>query len=65
MNDFTITWSPVKRELPDSDTTVLVHLEDGEVWTGFLDEGVWRFVSGERIEAEVMHWAHFPEPPQD
>jgi hypothetical protein len=50
---------------PDEDRTVLVHMEDGEVWTGFLDEGVWRFVSGDRIEAEVLHWAHFPEPPQD
>ena len=50
---------------PDEDRTVLVHMEDGEVWTGFLDEGVWRFVSGDRIEAKVLHWAHFPEPPQD
>jgi hypothetical protein len=48
---------------PDADRTVLVHMEDGEVWTGFLDGDTWRFVSGDRIEARVLHWAHFPEPP--
>jgi hypothetical protein len=49
--------------LPDSDITVLVHLADGEVWTGFHDGDCWRFVSGDRIEAGVVHWAPFPEPP--
>jgi hypothetical protein len=58
-----ITWSPAKRGLPDSDITVLVHLADGEVWTGFHDGEVWRFVSGDRIESQVVHWAPFPEPP--
>ena len=58
-----ITWSPAKRGLPDSDITVLVHLADGEVWTGFLDADTWRYVSGDRIEAAVLHWADFPPPP--
>lgn len=57
-------WRPVEIELPDSDTTVLVHLEDGEVWTGFLDGTTWRFVSADTIDGEVLHWAHFPAPPQ-
>lgn len=59
-----ITWSPAMDGLPDSDITVLVHLADGEVWTGFHDGEVWRFVSGDRIESKVVHWAHFPKPPQ-
>jgi hypothetical protein len=59
----TITWVDAAEELPDADQTVLVHLEDGEVWTGFLDGTTWRFVSAEEIETPVMHWAAFPEPP--
>lgn len=59
-----LVWRKVKDELPDDDQTVLVHMDDGEVWTGFLDTEVWRFVSGDRIEAEVLHWMPFPEPPE-
>ena len=50
-------------ELPDDEETVLLHLEGGEVWTGFLDGRVWRFVSADKIEEEVLHWAPFPHPP--
>lgn len=57
-----IHWTSPDDELPD--TTVLVHLEDGEVWTGFLDGTTWRFVSGDSIDGEVLHWADFPAPPQ-
>jgi hypothetical protein len=57
-----IHWQPAANP-PDADQTVLVHLADGEVWTGFLDGDTWRFVSGDRIEAAVLHWADFPEPP--
>jgi hypothetical protein len=58
-----ITWSPAKRGLPDSDTTVLVHLADGEVCTGFLDGDIWRNLYWGRIDAAVLHWADFPQPP--
>jgi hypothetical protein len=58
-----ISWTSTNDELPDTDTTVLVHLEDGEVWTGFLDGNTWRFVSSDKIDGEVLHWAHFPQPP--
>jgi hypothetical protein len=57
-----ITWHPASTP-PDTDITVLVHLADGEVWTGFLDADTWRYVSGDRIEAAVLHWADFPPPP--
>lgn len=57
-----VFWVPATA-LPDDDQTVLLHLEDGEIWTGFRDSGQWRYVSGDRIEAEVLHWAAFPEPP--
>lgn len=56
-------WRPVADELPDDEETVLLHLEGGEVWTGFLDGRVWRFVSADKIEEEVLHWAPFPHPP--
>ena len=59
-----ITWSPAKRGLPDSDITVLVHLADGEVWTGFHDAGQWRFVSADPISEPVLHWMPFPQPPE-
>jgi len=60
-----LVWREVEDELPDADMTVLVHMDDGEVWTGFLDGEVWRFVSGDRIEARVLHWMQFPHPPED
>ena len=60
----TITWVDVAEELPDADQTVLLHLEDGEVWTGFLDGITWRFVSADKIESAVLHWAAFPQPPE-
>ena len=60
-----ILWRSPKEELPDDDQTVLLHLDDGEVWTGFRDGKAWRYVSADRIDARVLHWAPFPEPPED
>lgn len=57
-------WISTDLALPDDDATVLIHMDDGEVWTGFLDAGTWRYVSGDSIEAEVLHWRPFPEPPE-
>jgi hypothetical protein len=57
-------WISTDLALPDDDATVLIHMADGEVWTGFLDAGTWRYVSGDSIEAEVLHWRPFPEPPE-
>jgi hypothetical protein len=60
----TPAWIPVAQALPDDDATVLIHLADGEVWTGFLDAGAWRFVSGDRIDTPVLHWRPFPDAPK-
>ena len=59
-----VCWTDPSILLPDDDMTVLVALADGEVWTGFRDSGDWRFVSGDLIEARVIWWAEFPEPPK-
>lgn len=58
-------WKRCADELPDEDTTVLIALEDGEVWTGFLDAGVWRYVSADPVDVKVTHWMDFPEPPTE
>lgn len=60
-----VFWRTPKEELPDDDQAVLLHLEDGEIWTGFRDGKTWRYVSADRIDVSVLHWAPFPEPPED
>lgn len=60
-----VEWVDAHEKLPDDDMTVLIALDDGEVWTGFMDSGIWRYVSADEIEAEVIYWAEFPEPPND
>lgn len=57
-------WIPVSQALPDDDGTVIVHMDDGEIWSGYLDAQVWRFICGNRIEAKVLHWRPFPDPPR-
>lgn len=56
-------WISVADRLPDDDLTVLIALADGEVWTGFMDAGDWRYVSADLVGIEVTHWMDFPEPP--
>lgn len=58
-------WIDAKKELPDDDLTVLISMADGEVWTGYFDNGLWRFVSGDPAGVTVTHWMDFPEPPKD
>lgn len=53
----TITWHPVTSP-PDSDTTVLLDPEDGEVWPGYLDGDQWRWADG--MPASPTRWAHMP-----
>lgn len=57
-----ILWRSVDEDLPDDDQTVLIHLQCGEVWTGFHHAGQWRFCAGD-MPVQVLHWAPFPEPP--
>jgi hypothetical protein len=60
-----VFWRSVDAELPDDEITVLLHLQSGEIWTGFLDGDTWRFVSADSISEPVLHWAQFPEPPEE
>ncbi len=57
-------WKKCSDEMPDDEMTVLLALDDGEVWTGFKDGDDWRYVSADLIEATVTHWMDFPEPPK-
>lgn len=62
-----ITWIKIESDLPDDGETVIIHTLGGEVWTGFIDGGVWRNVAGARISEHepVLHWRPFPDPPQE
>jgi len=59
-----MSWVSVSDSLPDDDQAVLIALEDGEVWTGFLDGEDWLYVSSDPVEVPVTHWMHFPSPPE-
>ncbi len=63
MSTETVTWIAIDVELPDDDETVLIALDDGDVWTGFVDAGQWRYVSADLVEARVTHWMAFPAAP--
>ena len=56
-------WTPVATKLPDDDLTVMIALDDGEVWMGFHDGDVWRDISGITPAAKVTHWMDVPEHP--
>jgi len=56
-------WIDADVELPDDEMIVLLALDDGDVWTGFHEEGRWHYVSADNIAAKVTHWAEFPPPP--
>lgn len=58
-----VEWIPVGFRLPDVELTVMIHEDDGEVSTGFLDNEVWRYVSADRVNANVIHWAEMPAGP--
>ena len=38
-------------------------LDDGEVWTGYVEGDQWLYVTGDPMEAKVTHWQHLPCPP--
>ena len=58
-----VEWVRAEEARPDDALVVLVALHGGEVWTGYMDGDVWRYVSGEAIGEPVLFWAEFPEPP--
>lgn len=62
-----VIWVDASKTLPDDESTVLIALSDGEVWTGFNEAGEWRMVDAEpvglRRGLRVTHWADLPDHP--
>lgn len=63
-----MNWTRVIDGMPDSDTTVLVHvpIADEPVQLGYHDGELWRNVHNEsfsEILTPVEHWMPLPEPP--
>lgn len=62
-----VLWIPVEASLPNAETSVLLALDCGEVWFGFLDDQVWRDAGAMPFaplsEGRVTHWAHLPASP--
>jgi hypothetical protein len=62
----TTDWISVRKQLPDSDTTVMVHCpkESEPVWLGYWDSeyGTWRTI--DHAPVTVTHWQHLPEVPK-
>lgn len=56
-------WIPITEQRPDDDQTVLIAQEDGEVWVGYLDEGLWHYASADPCGVAVTHWMDFPAHP--
>ena len=56
-------WTNVDVSMPDSDTDVIIHTEDGEVGAGYHDGQDWRWMSGGTVKIAVTHWMPFPNPP--
>ena len=62
----TVTWYPAQWQLPDSDTTVLIHRPKAidPIWLGYHDGETWRLADGESLdEGDVIHWANLPAVP--
>jgi hypothetical protein len=59
-----LDWKPVDERLPDDGTLVLIALNDDDVWTGYRDGDIWRYVDAMPITKErVTHWMHLPAHP--
>lgn len=60
-----VRWVSTIEAMPDSDTTVLIHVPRGDdpVWMGFHDGEQWRYVDAMPVGKRVRYWAHLPEPP--
>jgi len=58
-------WIKAGKLMPDTDVSVLIATEDGEVEAGYDDGQDWRYLSGGKVEGEVTHWMPFPAPPEE
>lgn len=64
----TITWRTPAEQMPDSDTTVLIAIEEPRgdpVWSGYWDGNCWRTVDGWPLDGVVKGWADMPAGPQE
>lgn len=59
------TWISANKSMPDTDSSVLIATEDGEVEAGYDDGQDWRYLSGGKVETVVTHWMSFPAPPEE
>lgn len=60
----TVDWNACADSLPDDDTTVMLAMADGEVTTGWREDGRWHDIGAWPYEdAQVTHWAHVPAHP--
>lgn len=57
-------WTPASYR-PDADTTVLLAMNDGEVWQGYWNGEDWIEVSGLKVTGRVKYWQHNPRHPED
>lgn len=61
----TLAWTDAAAALPDDDTLVLLALNDDDVWPGYRDGDIWRYVDAMPIAIErVTHWMHMPPAPR-
>ena len=51
--------------MPDTDSSVLIATDNGEVEAGYDDGQDWRYLSGGKVEFAVTHWMPFPNPPEE
>lgn len=59
-----VRWRDTRHELPEESKSVLMSLQSGEEWTGFLaDDGAWKFISGDAVGETVTHWLEYPAAP--
>jgi len=60
----TVEWIAPAKALPDDDALVLLVLNDDEVWPGYRDGDIWRYIDAMPIITErVTHWMPLPAPP--
>ena len=58
-----VSWKPAS-ELPVEGQMVLLALDSGEVWTGYLsDDGLWKYPNADPVSEQVKFWMEYPPAP--
>lgn len=61
-------WISVEEKLPKDYEDVVIIMRDGaSSWyrVAYREYGGWSFGGGRRVNDEVTHWMHLPEPPKE